>query len=404
MRAMFAPDGSVVRGHVLFAAIPLLVALLAAACSNVGSVEPTVAASAPASGDESRTEVTEPGPDEATVGVAATAGETTDSSGVPFVARPEARGGSSYMADTILALRYGVHQGYERVVIDLGTGDEPAETVPEWTLMSSADDGLLRVTLPSTSATGVSNGKLGDALLESFHVVRAPDGGMFVDFFARKAFVYRVLELSDPAWLVMDFKPGGESLEVPLPAVGGNTVLVEPRGRPDRGSPHHKRLLSQLRGVEHHRPDGFRRRGRDPAHRPEQRLDLHLGILRGDPGSPPVQRERNLAGRGQERPGRNLRRRRDTGPRKLGASGRHPRPSQRGTAQERGRRASRRFATTARAVDGVRARPDARPQYGKHNGGNDAVSTAGRARPKVLPDHVCLTLMLLWSDGYLHTP
>ena len=234
---MFAPDGSVVRGHVLFAAIPLLVALLAAACSNVGSVEPTVAASAPASGDESRTEVTESGPDEATVGVAASAGETTGSSGVPFVARPEASGGSSYKADTILALRYGVHQGYERVVIDLGTGDEPAETVPEWTLMSSADDGLLRVTLPSTSATGVSNGKLGDALLESFHVVRAPGGGMFVDVFARKAFVYRVLELSDPARLVVDFKPGGKSLEVPMPAVGGNTVLVEPRADARIGDP-----------------------------------------------------------------------------------------------------------------------------------------------------------------------
>src|SRR5215211_5333767 len=229
MRAMFAPDGSVVRGHVLFAAIPLLVALLAAACSNVGSVEPTVAASAPASGDESRTEVTESGPDEATVGVAATAGETTGSSGVPFVAKPEMSGGSSYKADTILAVRYGAHQGYKRVVIDLGTGDEPAETVPEWTLMSSADDGLLRVTLPSMSGTGVSNGKLGDALLESFHVVRAPEGGMFVDFFARKTFVYRVLELSNPARLVVDFKPGGEDLEAPLPAVGGNTVVVEPR-------------------------------------------------------------------------------------------------------------------------------------------------------------------------------
>jgi Immunoglobulin-like domain of bacterial spore germination len=233
---MFAPDGSGIRGHLLLAAILLLVALLVAACSNTGSVEPTVAASAPAS-EEPRTEVVSSGPDEATVGVAATAGETTGSSGAPFVARSEASGGSSYKADTILAVRYGAHEGYERVVIDLGTGDEPAESVPEWTLMSSADDGLLRVTLPSTSATGVSNGKLGDALLESFHVVRAPEGGMFVDVFARKAFVYRVLELSDPARLVVDFKPGGKDLEVPLPAVGGNTVLVEPRADARIGDP-----------------------------------------------------------------------------------------------------------------------------------------------------------------------
>jgi hypothetical protein len=234
---MFAPDGSGIRGHLLLAAILLLVALLVAACSNTGSVEPTVAASSPASGEEPRTEVVSSGPDEATVGVAATAGETTGSSGAPFVARSEASGGSSYKADTILAVRYGAHEGYERVVIDLGTGDEPAESVPEWTLMSSADDGLLRVTLPSTSATGVSNGKLGDALLESFHVVRAPEGGMFVDVFARKAFVYRVLELSDPARLVVDFKPGGKDLEVPLPAVGGNTVLVEPRADARIGDP-----------------------------------------------------------------------------------------------------------------------------------------------------------------------
>jgi hypothetical protein len=233
---MFAPDGSGIRGHLLLAAILLLVALLVAACSNTGSVEPTVAASAPAS-EEPRTEVVSSGPDEATVGVAATAGETTGSSGAPFVARSEASGGSSYKADTILAVRYGAHEGYERVVIDLGTGDEPAESVPEWTLMSSADDGLLRVTLPSTSATGVSNGKLGDALLESFHVVRAPEGGMFVDVFARKAFVYRVLELSDPSRLVVDFKPGGKDLEVPLPAVGGNTVLVEPRADARIGDP-----------------------------------------------------------------------------------------------------------------------------------------------------------------------
>jgi hypothetical protein len=54
-------------------------------------------------------------------------------SGVPFVASPEASGGSSYEADTMLAVRHGVHEGYERVVLDLGTGEEPTETVPVWT-------------------------------------------------------------------------------------------------------------------------------------------------------------------------------------------------------------------------------------------------------------------------------
>ena len=88
--------------------------------------------------------------------------------------------------------------------------------------------GLLRVNLPSASATCVSDGNFGEGLLGSFHVVRAPDGGMFVDFFARKAFLYRVLELRDPARLVVDFKPTGEDLNAPLPAESGNTVLLEP--------------------------------------------------------------------------------------------------------------------------------------------------------------------------------
>ena len=155
--------------------------------------------------------------------------ERGGSSGVPFVAGPEASGGSGYDADTILAVRYGVHEGYERVVLDLGTGDKPALRVPEWTLMSPRGDGLLRLTLPSVSTTGVSDGRFGNALLKSFHVVLAPEGGMYADILARKAFTYRVLELSYPARLVVDFKPSGKPLEVPLPRVSGHTVLVEPR-------------------------------------------------------------------------------------------------------------------------------------------------------------------------------
>lgn len=168
---------------------------------------------------------------EATVGVASgIQGDLAGaSSGTPFSRLTEASGGSGYDADTVLAVRHGLHSGYERTVIDLGTGWEPSGTVPEWTLASQQGEGLLRLTLPSASATGVSHGRFGDGLLESFHVVRAPDGGMFVDFFARQAFLYRVLEIEDPGRLVVDFKPKGGDLKMPLPAEGGDTVLVEPR-------------------------------------------------------------------------------------------------------------------------------------------------------------------------------
>src|SRR5215207_10109621 len=205
---MFRPDRSDARRRALLAPIALLLAALTA-CSSPDSMDRSVAASEDAAGEEPRTAVAAPEAGEATVGVTAHAGEKGGSSGVPFVTRPEASGGSSYEADTVLAVRYGAHEGYERVVLDHGTGDEPA----------------------------VSDGTLGDALLQSFYVVRAPDGGMFVDVFARKSFGYRVLELSDPARLVVDFKPEGSPLKSRPPAVGGATVLVEPRAGARIGDP-----------------------------------------------------------------------------------------------------------------------------------------------------------------------
>jgi hypothetical protein len=237
---MFRPDGSDARRRALLAPILLLPALLfaaLAACSSADSVDRSVEASDSGSGEKPRTSSAAPEAGEATVGVAAHAGEKEGSSGAPFVARPGASGGSSYEADTVLAVRYGVHAGYERVVLDLGTVDEPAATVPEWTLMSSPGDGLLRVTLPSMSRTAVSDGTLGDTLLRRFYVVRAPEGGMFVDVFTRKSFAYRVLELSDPARLVVDFRPDDSPLEARPPAVGGETVLVEPRAGARIGEP-----------------------------------------------------------------------------------------------------------------------------------------------------------------------
>lgn len=155
----------------------------------------------------------------------------------PFTASPETSGGTNPNADSILAVRYGDHEEYERMVVDFGTGSKPAGGVPEWDLTSPAGDGLLRVSFPSVSATGVSDGDLGGGLLEDFHVVRGPEGGMFVDFLATRAFTYRVLELTDPARLVVDFRPSKMPLGVPLPAEGGKTVLTQPREGARVGSP-----------------------------------------------------------------------------------------------------------------------------------------------------------------------
>jgi len=182
---------------------------------------------------------------EATVGAAPEVEQTTTpgsgggdwDTDAPFVADRQAGGGDGSEANRFLAVRFGEHEDYERVVVDLGTGAEPAEAVSEWTLDCPHGDGVLRVAFPSVEETRVSNGPLGGSLLKSFYVVRAPEEGMFVDFFVREGFRYRVLELADPARIVVDFRPSGDPLKVPLPTRGGNTVLVEPRRGSSIGDP-----------------------------------------------------------------------------------------------------------------------------------------------------------------------
>ena len=167
---------------------------------------------------------------ESTVGVASSdAAEDGSGAARPFGSEPRAEGGSGFVADTLLAVRHGSHGDFERVVLDLGAGEEPAGAVPRWTLDSPEDDCLLRVNLPSANATVVSDGGFGDGLLRNFHVVRAPEGGMFVDVLANKGFRYRVLELNGPARLVVDLQPTGARPKESPPARGGETVLVEPR-------------------------------------------------------------------------------------------------------------------------------------------------------------------------------
>lgn len=179
-----------------------------------------------------------------------------------------------------------------------GRGCPPG--VPHWTLASPQGDGPLRINLPSASATGVSDGEFGEGPAVGFHVVRAPKGGMFVDFTARRAFRYRALALPDPARLVADFERAGPSPYKPPPAARGDrSRRASPRGRGLR-SPRRRRLLLQLRGLRHHSPRDARGRA-GPQDRHGERLEPHLGILRGDPGPAAVLWYGPPAGRGRGR-------------------------------------------------------------------------------------------------------
>src|SRR5687768_7990557 len=148
----------------------------------------------------------------------------------PFTATPKMKGGVDGAADSIRGVRFGKHEGYERAVIDFGSGGAPASRVPAWSLSSPAGEGYARITFPDIDATSETDEIFGGSILENFYVVRAPGGGMFVDVFATGAFRYRVMELSDLGRLVLDYRPTKNvDLSFPIPAQAEKTVLFEPR-------------------------------------------------------------------------------------------------------------------------------------------------------------------------------
>ena len=139
------------------------------------------------------------------------------------------KGGLDGAADSIREVRFGKHEGYERAVIDFGSESAPASRVPAWSLSSPTGEGYARITFPDIDATSETEGMFGGSILDNFYVVRAPGGGMFVDVFATGAFRYRVMELSDPGRLLLDYHPTNGDLRFPIPAQAKKTVLFEPR-------------------------------------------------------------------------------------------------------------------------------------------------------------------------------
>lgn len=167
-------------------------------------------------------------------GTARTLGHDSKPSGAeatepPFTTAPEMNGGSKGAADSIREIRFAEHEGYERAVIGFGSEDALASRVPAWSLSSPTGEGYARITFADVASTSVPDKALGGSIMDNLYAVRAPGGGMFVDIFATGAFQYRVVELSDPGRLVIDYRPAGVDLSLPIPAQAKNVVLFQPR-------------------------------------------------------------------------------------------------------------------------------------------------------------------------------
>jgi hypothetical protein len=205
------------------------VAVLATGCGQGSREEQgtgTTETTSTLSGDLDRQETTSETPRTPARGDETAGGEATEA---PFTAAPEVNGGLEGAADGIRGVRFGKHEGYERAVIDFGSGGAPASWVPAWSLSSPTGEGYARITFPDVRATSVSDGQFGGSILDNFYVVRAPGEGMFVDVFATGAFQYRTTELSDPGRLVIDYRPASVDLDFPIPAQANRMVLFEPR-------------------------------------------------------------------------------------------------------------------------------------------------------------------------------
>jgi hypothetical protein len=169
----------------------------------------------------------------------------SDPRGAEFASPPTRAGGTEGAADRIRAVRFEVRTGYERTIIEFGGPRRGAARVPEWTLSRPAEGGYVRLSFPGVSSTATAGRDLIGTVMDEFYVVRDPNGGLFVDIFAIRPFRYRVLQLYDPARLVVDYQPAEGGLDEPVVS-GEKSVILQPREAEQATSP------LRVRGYSRH--------------------------------------------------------------------------------------------------------------------------------------------------------
>lgn len=223
------PRGGPRAGWTLPLALPL-VCLLALSLIGCGA-GPT--------GDGPATDGPSGGTAPATEGETAEAGRTVEEDGEGedeegFALSAEWSGGTPGAADRLAEVRFQVLDGYERVILEFEGGD--AAGVPEWDLSRPPQGGYVRLRLPGVDSTELSDRDLLGMVMTRLYVVRAPEGGLFVDVFALDAFRYRVMRLPGGGGLAVDFRQAENGFPLP-PTFSERAVVVSPREAETVGAP-----------------------------------------------------------------------------------------------------------------------------------------------------------------------
>jgi hypothetical protein len=124
---------------------------------------------------------------------------------------PPANGAAD--AAVVRALRWEPHDGCERLVIDLGAGEDEGAAAPgEVRAEVLRELGVVRVTLPGIDRAHAeaTDATFDGALAAAAYAVRSPDGQyVFVDVHLASATEANVSVLREPARVVVDLRPGG---------------------------------------------------------------------------------------------------------------------------------------------------------------------------------------------------
>ena len=137
---------------------------------------------------------------------------------------------TSGAADTIRDIRFGDHGTYERMVLDLGYEEFPADFASNYWWTYNGGGTILRLNLPTVSSTFVTDGFGLGKSISRYYVVRGLDGNrisMEVHL-TDAAGPATVFYLNYPARIVVDVPTGGQNFR-PDPVFGDNVVVKQPR-------------------------------------------------------------------------------------------------------------------------------------------------------------------------------